>query len=76
MKRIYWNNHHHMLHVMHRVDGRISPIAYTIAIPTAYVDRWIAGALYVAVAIMWLVPDRRIEHALARESETRGGRVA
>jgi uncharacterized membrane protein len=141
---IYWNNHHHMLHVTHQVDGRIlwanlhllfwlslvpfttawmgennfasapqavygvvllmagvaylilqraiikregvdsilaravgrdmkgkiSPFAYLAAIPLAFVSTWLSGALYVAVAVMWLVPDRRIEHALARERET------
>jgi uncharacterized membrane protein len=138
---IYWNNHHHMLHVTRRVDGRvlwanlhllfwlslvpfattwmgenhfaaatqavygvvllmagfaylilqraiikcegtdsllaravgrdikgrISPLAYIVAIPLAFVSPWLSGALYVAVALMWLVPDQRIEHALARE---------
>jgi uncharacterized membrane protein len=138
---IYWNNHHHMLHVTHHVDGRIlwanlhllfwlslvpfttawmgenhfasapqavygvvllmaglaylilqraiikregpdsllaravgrdikgkiSPLAYIAAIPLAFVSPWLSGALYVAVAVMWLVPDRRIEHAIARE---------
>jgi len=29
------------------------------------VNQWISGALYVAVALMWLIPDRRIERALA-----------
>ena len=46
--------------------GRISPIAYVAAIPLAYVNQWISGALYVVVALMWLVPDRRIAHALAQ----------
>jgi uncharacterized membrane protein len=138
---IYWNNHHHMLHVTHRVDGRvlwanlhllfwlslvpfttawmgenhfasapqavygvvllmagiaylilqraiircegsdsllaravgrdikgkISTFAYVAAIPLAFVSPWLSGMLYVAVAVMWLVPDRRIENALARE---------
>jgi uncharacterized membrane protein len=138
---IYWNNHHHMLHVTRRVDGRvlwanlhllfwlslvpfatawmgenhfasatqavygvvllmagfaylilqqaiikcegadsllaravgrdikgrISPLAYIAAIPLAFVSPWLSGALYVAVALMWLVPDQRIEHAVARE---------
>jgi uncharacterized membrane protein len=138
---IYWNNHHHMLHVTHQVDGgilwanlhllfwlslvpftttwmgenhfaavpsavygvvllmaaiayfilqraiirregpgsllaravggdlkgKISPLAYLVAIPLAFVNRWLSGALYVAVAIMWLVPDRRIERMLPRE---------
>ena len=138
---IYWNNHHHMLHVTSRIDGgvlwanlhllfwlslvpfvaawmgenhfasaptatygvvllmaafaylilqrriirvqgddsllaravggdlkgRISPLLYITAIPLAFVSRWIAGALYVTVALWWLVPDRRIERALAEQ---------
>jgi len=136
---IYWNNHHHMLHVTQRVTGRIlwanlhllfwlslvpfvtgwmgvtdfaplptaaygfvlllsavaywilqrsilnnegsesvlgralgsdwkgklSPVLYLIAIPLAFVSQWIAGALYITVAVMWLVPDRRIERVVA-----------
>jgi uncharacterized membrane protein len=132
---IYWNNHHHMFHTVHRVNGRIlwanmhllfwlslvpfitgwmgennfasiplaaygfvllmAAIAYTIlqfsiiadqgphsqlaaavggdvkgkisaalyaiAIPLSFFQRWIAGAIYVAVALIWLAPDRRIE---------------
>lgn len=135
---IYWNNHHHMLHVTRRVDagimwanlhllfwlslvpfvtgwmgendfapvptalygvvllmaaiayfilqrqivfeqgrdsllatalgsdfkGKLSPVVYLIAIPLAFVHQWIAGGLYVLVALMWLVPDRRIERVL------------
>src|SRR5437762_7351242 len=47
------------------LKGKISPVLYIVAIPSAFVSRWIAGALYVAVALMWLAPDRRIERALA-----------
>ena len=135
---IYWNNHHHMFHAVHRVNGRIlwanmhllfwlslvpfvtgwigensfasiplaaygfvllmAAVAYTIlqfaiiadqgpqsplaaavggdvkgkisaamyaaAIPLSFFQRWIAGALYVAVALLWLAPDRRIEGTL------------
>ncbi len=135
---IYWNNHHHMLHVTHQVNGtilwanlhllfwlslvpfvtgwmgenhfaaaptalygiillmaamaywllqhailaqegphsvlraaigrdrkgRLSPILYAIAIPVAFLHPWMAGALYVLVALIWLVPDRRIERQL------------
>jgi len=50
------------------LKGKLSPLFYIIAIPTAFVNRWISGALYVFVALMWLVPDRRIEHALAEQS--------
>jgi uncharacterized membrane protein len=139
---IYWNNHHHMLHVTRRVDGailwanlhllfwlslvpfvtawmgenhfaplptatygvvllaaaiaywilqrliiasqgphsvlaaavgrdlkgKISPVFYTLAIPAAFIRPWIADAFYVAVALMWLVPDRRIERVIAASS--------
>ena len=47
------------------MKGKISPIIYAVAIPIAYVNRWIALALYVFVALMWLVPDRRIESRIA-----------
>jgi uncharacterized membrane protein len=132
---IYWNNHHHMLHVTHKVDGavlwanmhllfwlslvpfatgwmgenhyeatptaiygvillmaalayyilqgriikregtdstlalavgsdwkgKVSPLIYATAIGAAFINQAIAQALYVLVAIIWLVPDRRIE---------------
>lgn len=135
---IYWNNHHHMLHAVRHVDGRVLwanlhllfwlslvpfttawmgeehvaavPVAlygvvllmagvayfllsraliavdgaesalaaaiggdrkgkasvgiYAAAIPLAFVSTWAAVALYVAVAVMWFVPDRRIEATL------------
>ena len=135
---IYWNNHHHMLHVSHQVTGailwanlhllfwlslipfatgwmgenhfapapaalyglvllmaavaywilqrliiadqgrdsilqkavgrdwkgKVSPLLYAIAIPLAFWSQWLSIALYVLVAVMWLVPDRRIEKAL------------
>jgi len=46
------------------LKGKISPILYAAAIPVAFYQPWIAGSIYVFVALMWLVPDRRIEHAL------------
>ncbi|MEO8336170.1 MAG: TMEM175 family protein [bacterium] len=49
------------------LKGKISPFVYIIAIPLGFVSRWLAGALYVAVALMWLLPDRRIERALEEE---------
>src|SRR5215213_1805117 len=45
--------------------GKASPFLYAIAIPLAFWSRWISLGLYVLVALIWLVPDRRIEHALA-----------
>ena len=47
------------------VKGKISPLMYLAAIPLAYVNRWLSGAMYVAVALMWLTPDRRIERVIA-----------
>jgi uncharacterized membrane protein len=41
--------------------GKISMVIYLVAIPLAFVQPWMAWALYVSVAVMWLVPDRRIE---------------
>jgi uncharacterized membrane protein len=43
------------------VKGYASLAMYAVAIPLAFVNRWFAYALYVAVVLMWLVPDRRIE---------------
>jgi uncharacterized membrane protein len=135
---IFWNNHHHMLHVTERVDGRVlwanlgllfwltlvpfvirwideagftaAPVAaygvvlacaaiaylilertiiavngpdsrlaaavgsdakgrlsmvlYVLGVVLAFVEPWVSIALYVAVALMWLIPDRRIESLL------------
>jgi uncharacterized membrane protein len=44
--------------------GKVSVLLYAAAIPLAFVDPRISCAIYVAVAILWLVPDRRIEKAL------------
>jgi len=137
---IYWNNHHHMLHTVHKVTGRmlwanlhllfwlslipfatgwmgenhfaetptalyglvllmaaiayywleqtiistqgsdsvlrqavgrdwkgiVSPVLYISAILIAFTSHWVSKAIYVLVALMWLVPDQRIEKALAR----------
>jgi uncharacterized membrane protein len=45
--------------------GKISMVIYLAAIPLAFVRSWMACALYVLVAVMWLVPDRRIEKKIA-----------
>ena len=48
---------------------KLSPACYLSAIPLAFVSPWIAGCLYVFVALVWLVPDRRIERVLAEQPE-------
>jgi uncharacterized membrane protein len=50
--------------------GYASLVMYAAAIPLAFVDRRIAYALYVAVALMWLVPDRRLEKSLIPDPKT------
>jgi uncharacterized membrane protein len=146
---IYWNNHHHMLHVTHQVDGtilwanlhllfwlslvpfttawmgehhfasvplavygfvllmaaiaywllqraiiarqgshsilaaavgtdwkgKVSPVFYLLAIPSSFWQPWIAGALYVAVAIIWLVPDRRITRIVEAKEQAAAHRT-
>jgi uncharacterized membrane protein len=48
--------------------GKLSPVFYVIAIAASFVRPWIAGGIYVVVALMWLIPDRRI----ARVVDERG----
>jgi uncharacterized membrane protein len=48
--------------------GKLSPLVYAIAIPSAFVHPWVVGTLYVAVAMMWLIPDRRIDLVVGRAS--------
>ena len=46
--------------------GKLSAVAYLVAIAAAFVQTWISLAIYVGVAIVWLIPDRRIERVSAR----------
>src|SRR5207248_2486256 len=46
--------------------GKLSPVLYLAAIPLAFVSSWIASALYAFVALLWLIPDPRIEKALKK----------
>jgi uncharacterized membrane protein len=48
--------------------GKLSPVVYLTAIPLSFVSPWIAAALYVAVALMWLVPDPRIERVMGHRT--------
>jgi len=49
------------------VKGKISPILYVAGIALAFFIPWASIALYVLVAVLWLVPDRRIEAVIGRE---------
>jgi uncharacterized membrane protein len=46
--------------------GKLSVVFYTIAVPLSFVSARLAFALYVLVAVIWLIPDRRIESTLVR----------
>jgi uncharacterized membrane protein len=46
------------------LKGKLSLATYAASIPLAFLQPWISIALYVVVALMWLVPDRRIESAV------------
>ena len=48
------------------MKGKLSPIIYATSIGLAFVNRWLAVAGYVIVALMWLVPDRRLESRLSQ----------
>jgi uncharacterized membrane protein len=44
--------------------GKLSPLLYAAAVALAFVDAWLSIAIYALVAVMWLIPDRRIEKVL------------
>jgi uncharacterized membrane protein len=48
--------------------GKLSPVLYVVAIATSLWSSWIAQGIYACAALLWLVPDRRIEHVL-RQNE-------
>jgi uncharacterized membrane protein len=69
----YWNLQRTILATGHEklaaalgrdLKGKHSPLIYLAAIGLAFVNRWIACGLYVLVALMWLIPDRRIERTV------------
>ena len=49
--------------------GKISPALYLAAIPLSFLNPWIASGIYVLVATLWLIPDRRIERVLVNRKE-------
>jgi uncharacterized membrane protein len=50
-----------------KIKGSLSLFGYLVSIPLAYVDTTISGLIFLAVAIVWLVPDRNIEKAITHE---------
>jgi uncharacterized membrane protein len=51
------------------LKGKASPILYLLAIASCWVSSWIAGGIYTLVALIWLIPDRRIEKAIKENSK-------
>jgi uncharacterized membrane protein len=49
--------------------GKLSAVSYASAIPLAFVSQWVACAIYALVALLWIVPDRRVERVLAQGAE-------
>ena len=51
------------------VKGKISPLLYLIGIGFSFYSEWISGTIYIFVALMWLIPDTRIEKAIEEKQE-------
>jgi uncharacterized membrane protein len=49
--------------------GKLSPLFYLAALPLAFVSPWIAGGLYVFAALLWLIPDPRIEREIEKRED-------
>jgi uncharacterized membrane protein len=52
------------------IKGKMSPIIYVLAIGSNYFSQWISGALYILVALIWLIPDKRIEIIFRNEFDS------
>jgi len=52
------------------LKGKISPVVYLCGIPLAFVTPWLAMLVFTGVAIMWLVPDRRVERYVATQESS------
>lgn len=49
------------------IKGKISPVLYTMGIIFSWINTWISGAVFVLVAFIWLIPDKRIERIIKSE---------
>ncbi len=62
--RVHGNNSELATAIGSDTKGKISVLAYLTSIPLAFLYPWLAGGIYILVAMMWFIPDRRIENAL------------
>ncbi|MBD1366486.1 DUF1211 domain-containing protein [Mucilaginibacter sp. ZT4R22] len=51
------------------MKGKISMAIYAVAIAASFIQSWLGFALYIVVACIWFIPDRRIENKIGREEE-------
>ena len=51
------------------VKGKLSPLLYCLGIGLSFANRWLGVAVYVAVALMWLAPDRRVERVVTERHD-------
>jgi hypothetical protein len=51
-----------------RIKGKISPLLYLVGVVLAFVVPWLSIAIYVLVAVIWLIPDRRIERRCGKSN--------
>jgi uncharacterized membrane protein len=49
------------------LKGKLSPVLYAAGIACAFISPWVSVVLYAGVALMWLIPDRRLEHLFVTE---------
>jgi uncharacterized membrane protein len=54
------------------VKGKLSPLLYCLGIGLSFANRWLGVAVYVAVALMWLAPDRRVERVVTERHDEAG----
>jgi uncharacterized membrane protein len=57
------------------LKGKVSPALYCIGIALSFADRWLGLAVYVVIALMWLIPDRRVERAVTASQQSAGERA-
>jgi uncharacterized membrane protein len=51
------------------IKGKISPALYIIGLASSWMSPWIPGLIYALVALIWLIPDKRIEYIIDNQRE-------
>jgi uncharacterized membrane protein len=58
------------------LKGKASPLLYCMGVGLSFADRWLGLAIYVVIALMWLIPDRRVERAMTASQQSAGDAAA